>query len=145
MTYVMDAPVIAKVPSSIFDPDRLKHDETRNETIVRNRFWRKVRRTMGKVPFLDEALAAYYCTRDSQTPLYAKAILLGALAYFVVPTDMIPDFIAGLGYGDDATVLVAAISALRNHIKPEHRTAAQVKLAELRDETGVAEPASPTP
>ena len=115
---------------SDYDPDQLKRDEAS----VRGGFWRKVRRTIGKVPFLDEALAAYYCAADSQTPAYVKAILFGALAYFVIPTDMIPDFIAGFGYGDDATVLLTAIATVRKHISGAHRDAAQLKLAELRDE-----------
>ena len=117
-------------PPSDYDPNQLERDEAS----VRGGFWRKVRRTIGKVPFLDEALAAYYCAADSQTPAYVKAILFGALAYFVIPTDMIPDFIAGFGYGDDATVLLTAIATVRKHISGAHRDAAQLKLAELRDE-----------
>lgn len=111
------------------------HERTeRDEPTDRSRFWRKARRTVGKVPFLDEALAAYCCAGDSRTPAYVKAVLLGALAYFVVPTDMIPDFIAGLGYGDDATVLLAAIGTVRKHITDEHRDDARRMLATLREE-----------
>ena len=108
----------------------------RDAATVRGGFWRKVRRTFGKVPFLDDAL-------DSQTPRYVKAVLFGALAYFIVPTDMIPDFIAGLGYGDDATVLLTAIATVRKHISGAHRDAAQAKLAELRDQDGDSEAAGP--
>ena len=115
----------------------------RDAATVRGGFWRKVRRTFGKVPFLDDALAAYYCAIDSQTPRYVKAVLFGALAYFIVPTDMIPDFIAGLGYGDDATVLLTAIATVRKHISGAHRDAAQAKLAELRDQDGDSEAAGP--
>lgn len=117
-------------PSSDDDPDQLERDKAS----VRGGFWRKVRRTLGRVPFLDEALAAYYCAVDSQTPTYVKAVLFGALAYFVVPIDMIPDFIAGLGYGDDATVLLAAIGAVRKHITTAHRETAEKRLADMRQE-----------
>jgi len=103
----------------------------RDERSVRSGFWRKVKRTVGKVPFLDEAVSAYFCAVDSQTPGYVKALLFGALAYFVVPTDMIPDFIAGLGYGDDATVLLTAIGTVRKHVTGKHRDAARQKLADL--------------
>jgi uncharacterized membrane protein YkvA (DUF1232 family) len=48
---------------------------------------------------------------------------LGAIVYFIVPTDLVPDFLAGIGYGDDASVLFAAISTVRGHIKPAHREA----------------------
>ncbi len=91
-------------------------------------FWPKLRRTVGLIPFTDDLLAAYYCATDRTTPGYVKAVLIAALAYFVVPTDLIPDFIAALGYTDDATVLAAAIAAVRRHITPAHRDRAAAYL-----------------
>ena len=75
------------------DTDRLLQDETR----VRDGFWRKARQTLGKVPFTEDAVAAFYCALDSATPLPIRATLFGALAYFVMPFDAIPDFIVGPG------------------------------------------------
>ncbi len=69
----------------------------------------------------EDAVAAYYCATDRNTPAYVKAVLMGAIAYFVTPADVIPDFIVGLGFTDDAAVLMAALSAIRGHLKPEHR------------------------
>lgn len=80
----------------------------------------KVRKTLGKVPFTDQALAAYYCAVDPRTPRHVKAVLVGALAYFVMPADMIPDFIAGLGYTDDAVVFWAVYNAITAHVRTEH-------------------------
>ena len=68
------------------------------------------------MPFTEDAVAAFYCATDSATPLPIRATLFGALAYFVLPFDAIPDFILGLGYTDDAAVLVAAFTAARMHI-----------------------------
>ena len=96
-----------------------------DESRVRRGFWPKLRRFAGQVPFMEDAVAAYFCTRDPATPRRVKAILVGALAYFVVPADVIPDFIAGLGLTDDATVLMAAVTAVTPHIKKRHRRAAQ--------------------
>ena len=96
-------------------------------------FWDKVRRTLGRVPFLDEAVAAYYCATDSKTPRHVQAVLLGALGYFVVPADMIPDFIAGLGFSDDAAVLAAAIGAVRRYVTDDHRDRARGVLGRLAD------------
>ena len=107
-----------------YDVDKLAADET----FVAERFWDKLRRTLGRVPFVEDALAAYYCATDGNTPLYVKAVLMGALAYFIVPSDVIPDFIAGLGYTDDAAVLAAAIAAVRSSLKPEHFAAARTFL-----------------
>lgn len=93
-----------------------------DETIVRDGFADKVRRTIGMVPFTDEAVAAYYCTRDPSTPTRIKVAVMAALAYFVVPVDAVPDFIALLGYGDDAAVFWAAWRAVKPYITEEHRT-----------------------
>ena len=102
-------------------------------------FWPKLRRTVGRIPFTDDLLAAYYCATDRTTPGYVKAVLLAALAYFVVPTDLIPDFIAAFGYADDATVLAGAIAAVRRHITPAHRDRAAAYL-ERAAAGGDAEP-----
>ena len=59
------------------------------------KFWRTAKKAARHVPFMDEVVAAYYCALDSNTPLRAKAILLAALGYFVLPADMIPDVISG--------------------------------------------------
>lgn len=100
----------------------------RNETYVRARFWLKLRKFLGRVPFAEELVAAYYCALDPKTPARAKGVLLAALAYFVLPADFIPDFIAGLGYTDDATVLMTAIGIVGGHIKPHHRARARKAL-----------------
>ena len=96
-----------------------------DEGIVEEGIWRKVRETLGRIPFTEDAVAAYYCAVDRATPLTVKAILMGALAYFVMPADVIPDFIAGLGYTDDAAVLIAALKAISNSLRPEHREKAR--------------------
>ena len=90
------------------------------ERIVRRRFWSKVRSTLGKIPFTEQAVAAFYCATDGKTPAHAKAILFAALAYFVLPLDMIPDFVVGLGFTDDAAVLFAALSALAPYVTETH-------------------------
>ncbi len=91
---------------------------------VPRQFWPKFWKTMGKVPFSEELGAAYYCASDSQTPARVRGVLFAALAYFVLPTDIIPDFIAALGFTDDATVLATAMGMVSVHIKPRHSEAA---------------------
>ncbi len=107
-----------------YDPRSHARDRGR----VERGFWTKVRRTLGRVPFVEEAVGAYFCAIDRDTPLQVKAILMGALAYFVVPTDMIPDFIAALGYTDDAVVFYAALRTVAPHIKERHRDRAREAL-----------------
>lgn len=93
------------------------------------KFWTKVRDTAGRIPFASEIVAVWYCAADPRTPARVKAILLGAVTYFVLPADLIPDFVAGMGYTDDLAVLAAAIRAVRPWIKDEHRTRARETLA----------------
>ena len=115
----MDSPTAdARLPIVIAKPERT----------VRHGFWRKIRSALGRVPFAEEAVAAYYCATDPATPARVKAILLAALAYFVVPTDMIPDFVLGLGYSDDATVLLTAVAVVGHHITPAHLARARAWL-----------------
>lgn len=101
-------------------------DTAENE--VREKFWRTAKKAARQVPFMDEVVAAYYCALDSKTPLRAKAVLLAALGYFVLPVDTIPDVILGLGFTDDIAVLTAAITAMRAHMTQAHRMAAREAL-----------------
>ena len=92
-----------------------------DERTVRDGFWPKVARVAAKIPFAEDLLAAYYCAFDRNTPNHVRVILLGALAYFVMPIDVVPDAIAVLGFTDDATVLAPAIAVAGAHILPKHR------------------------
>lgn len=103
-----------------------------DEKFVRDGFWRKARKTLGRVPFTEDAVAAFHSATDTATPLPVRATLFGALAYFVMPFDIIPDFIAGLGYADDAAVLMAALAAASAHITPAHREKARAWLLKER-------------
>lgn len=100
----------------------------RNEAAARRGFWEKARRTLGRVPFTEEAVAAFHCATDSATPLPIRATLFGALAYFVLPFDAVPDLLVGLGFTDDAAVLAAAFAAARMHITDAHRAQARAWL-----------------
>ena len=95
------------------------------------RFWRKVRRVVARVPFVEDLLAAYFCAIDRDTPTYVRGVLLGAVAYFVLPADMIPDVLAPLGFTDDASVIAAAIAAVGSHLQPRHRDQARGRLEKL--------------
>ena len=100
----------------------------RHERIVREGFWRKVRRLLGRIPFAEDLVSAYYCAVDRSTPLMARATLIGAIAYFVVPIDAIPDALAIIGFSDDAAVLATAIAVAGAHILPRHREKARAAL-----------------
>ena len=99
-----------------------------NETRVRRGFWPKLARTAARIPFARDVVSLWYCARDPSTPTAAKGMMLAALAYFVLPTDAIPDVLAGVGFTDDAAVIAGVIALLRVNLKDRHREAAQAAL-----------------
>ena len=102
---------------------------------LRKQFWRKLKRLAVRLPFMEDLLAAYYCAFDRQTPRHVQAALLGALAYFVLPFDFVPDMLPILGFGDDAAILATALRMVATHINDDHREAARAAMARgLRDD-----------
>ncbi len=105
---------------------------TRDETQVREKFFPKLGRVLARVPFAEDLVAAYYCAFDRATPVKAKGILIGALAYFILPIDLVPDLVLGLGFTDDLAVLLAAFNVVRTHVTQDHRERARHTLDRLR-------------
>ena len=99
---------------------------------VRRRFWIKLKRVAARLPFAEDLLSAYYCAFDKQTPRHVQAALLGAIAYFILPFDFIPDMLPVLGFTDDAAVLATAVNFVAAHMTADHRQAARRMLERLR-------------
>lgn len=118
-------PLAFQVPA---DPARLKLEEPR----LAKRFWRKLKSTVSYLPGAETFLAAFYTATDPKTPATAKAVLFGALGYFVMPVDFIPDIFGAMGYGDDLAVIFAAIKAVESSMTEAHRRAAAAWLDKLR-------------
>ncbi|MEQ9329368.1 MAG: YkvA family protein [Rhodospirillales bacterium] len=106
-----------------FDLEKLRSDAE----IVEDGFWRKLRRNIGRIPFADDAVAAYYCAMDPRTPTKAKAVIFGALVYFITPTDVIPDILIP-GFTDDAAIFAAALTMARAYMTKEHYAKARAFL-----------------
>lgn len=101
---------------------------TGDEEGLKRRFWDKLKRVAGKIPFAEDLVAAFYCATDPKTPSRVKLILLGAIAYFVMPLDAVSDLLPLIGFADDAAVLAAAITQVAGSITEEHRAKAQETL-----------------
>jgi uncharacterized membrane protein YkvA (DUF1232 family) len=119
--------IIAVMATDLPDPTVVQLPATiaRNRQIVEERFWKKLLRLAGKIPFAEDLAAAYFCAVDPATPGRVRGVLLAALAYFVLPFDAVPDFLAGFGFTDDAAVLAAAITLVSGHITTRHRSRAR--------------------
>ena len=119
--------------NSIIDPSKALVPEVIkvNEQRVAKGFWPKIRKVATKVPFAADALSVWWCARDPDTPKAAKGMMLAALAYFVLPTDVIPDILAGVGFTDDAAVFAALIAVVGKHLKPAHKASASAFLRKI--------------
>jgi len=95
------------------------------ERTVKRDFWTALKQFAGRLPFVEDLVAAYYCALDPATPMRVRGILLAALAYFIFRWRYRPLSLLwrGLAFTDDAAVLTA-VFGLASHIKPVHREAA---------------------
>ncbi|WP_084134529.1 YkvA family protein [Paenibacillus harenae] len=100
-------------------------DHEKQTKYVEEGFWAKAKRHAAKVPFAKEVVTLYYCSLDPNTPLSAKITAVGALAYWIMPLDLIPDFVPVAGFADDATAVLIAYKALSGQITDEHREKAE--------------------
>jgi uncharacterized membrane protein YkvA (DUF1232 family) len=89
---------------------------------------RRMRRLIRHIPLIGRTVAAYYCARDRETPWPARLALFGALGYFIMPFDLIPDFFPGIGHLDDAAVMLLALRLVAHRITPAHQDLARVRI-----------------
>ncbi len=85
------------------------------------------------------ALTLFYCLQDRDTPRWAKGVIIGALGYLILPMDLIPDVIPGIGYADDWGALVAALATVAAYIKDDHKSRATAQISRILG------PGNPTP
>lgn len=93
-------------------------------------FWAKIRKTSRKagLQVVYSALLLYYLMESRSVPMRAKAGIMAALGYFILPTDLIPDLVVAFGFSDDIAVLLYALSQVADHITPEVKEKATKKL-----------------
>ncbi len=94
--------------------------------------WSKLKNVAKKagVKVVYSALVLYYVTRDPKVPTSEKLKIYGALGYFILPIDLIPDSVIALGFTDDLAALAWAIYAVTEFITPEIEAQAEAKLYE---------------
>jgi uncharacterized membrane protein YkvA (DUF1232 family) len=109
-------------------------------------FWDKVRRYALRAGrrVLEPALVLYYCFKDEDTPAWAKTVIVGALGYFVVPMDAIPDATPVVGFSDDLGALTVALGVVAVHIRREHQEKAKEKLRQWLGDEADDDVGSPT-
>lgn len=103
------------------------------EKITDKRFFNKLKHAVKAAgqETVEKAFVLYYTLRDPNTPAWSKTVIAGALAYFISFIDGIPDLTPVLGYTDDLTIMIAAISVIASHISEENKEKAKQKAEKL--------------
>lgn len=95
------------------------------EESVRERFWPKFKRVASKIPGVGDILALYYYFNSGKAPLRHRAWIIGSLAYFIMPMDLIPDFMGAFGYTDDIAVALALVRFIGGEVMKPYRVYAR--------------------
>ncbi|MEY4902890.1 MAG: hypothetical protein RLZZ292_705 [Bacteroidota bacterium] len=94
-------------------------------------FWSKIRRYAKQAgeKTIHTVLLLFYAYKRSDTPTWAKTVIIGALGYFLSPIDAIPDITPLVGYTDDMTVLAGALATVAAYINDEVREKTKIQMA----------------
>jgi uncharacterized membrane protein YkvA (DUF1232 family) len=97
-----------------------------------DRLWEKLRRfarAAGRT-VVERALRLYYASQDPATPAWARRAIYAGLAYFILPLDLVPDLVPGVGYSDDAATLLLTLAAVSAYVSGDIKVRARAKAAE---------------
>jgi uncharacterized membrane protein YkvA (DUF1232 family) len=100
----------------------------RHTRIIEDGFWPKLLKLAGRIPFAEDLAAAYFCVIDPTTPGRVRGVLLAALAWFVLPAAVMPEFVVVLGFTNEIAVTAIAVRMIRKHLKDEHYVRARAAL-----------------
>jgi len=100
----------------------------RHARIVESGFWPKLLKAVGRIPFAEDLAAAYFCALDPTTPGRVRGVLLAALAWFVVPATLMPEFLIVLGFTNEIAVAAIVVRMVRKHLKERHYVRARAAL-----------------
>lgn len=87
-------------------------------SFVKDNFGRKIKSVKDRIPFLRDVVALYRFMTDPQAAWYDKGLVIGALTYFIVPLDAIPDIAPFVGFLDDLGVIAFVVRHLGGKLKP---------------------------
>lgn len=107
----------------------------RHARIVEHDLWPRLLKLAGRVPFAEDLAAAYFCVIDPATPGRVRGIVLAALAWFVLPGSIMPEFLMVVGFTDELAVTLLVVRMIKKHLKESHYVRARAAL-------GIPEPPS---
>lgn len=109
-----------------FEKERPKAEKLVAEPGKVEKLLKKIGRKLEKLPVLSGPLEyvpkMYYMVRSwlrkeyTGVPVGTIVSILGALLYFLSPVDLVPDFLPGIGYLDDAVVISVCLTLVKGDI-----------------------------
>ena len=113
-----------------------EHKKEQQEQVTQNKLWTKISQFAKKagIKTVYSALLMWFAFKRKDTPAWAKKIILGVLAYFLAPIDMIPDLSPFIGFTDDLGVLSIGLVTIAAYINQEVRTNARTQLSKWFNE-----------
>jgi len=100
----------------------------RHARIVEQGFWPRLLKLAGRIPFAEDLAAAYFCVIDPATPGRVRGVVLAALAWFVLPASVMPQFLVVVGFTDELAVTAIVVRMIRKHLKECHYARARAAL-----------------
>jgi uncharacterized membrane protein YkvA (DUF1232 family) len=104
-----------------------KYQENYSESGLQRKIKSVARWAGAKVMYA--VLLLYYVLQSPTISKADKGKIYGALGYFILPTDLVVDFLPIVGYSDDLAALMIALHAVASNITPEVKTQAKAKLS----------------
>ncbi len=139
-TFNIDEPNEVKLDEGLVDDLKSDVDKLYVEDIKKHeeqfsdeKFWTKIQKFSKKAgtSVVYAVLLLYYTLQKPEVPKKVKATIVGALGYFILPLDVIPDFAIGAGYADDLSVVILALAQVALYIDDEIKMKAKNKLQDL--------------
>lgn len=104
----------------------------KNKSFSEPGLWQKINKVSRRVGMkvIYPVVLLYYLFKSNDVPLKAKSLIVGAITYFILPFDGLPDFLPFLGYTDDLSLLLATVSHLYKYISSEILEQTRTKISE---------------
>ena len=113
------------------DVDTMDYDyEKYTDDFSDGKFWDKIKEVAKKIGLktTSYALILYYVLQKKEVPFKDKMLITGCLGYFILPIDLIPDFIPIAGYTDDVAGMIFAIKKCMDYVDDEIKQNVSSKL-----------------
>ena len=118
------------------DIDTMDYDyEKYTDDFSEGKFWNKIKDVAKKIGLktTSYALILYYVLQKKEVPFKDKMLITGCLGYFILPIDLIPDFIPIAGYTDDVAGMIFAIRKCMDYVDDEIKQNVSNKLVSWFD------------